>query len=251
MSAEARQRAAKSVRSRVPKASNVLANEIRRRVVLERLPAGAELPNEAEMIETSGFSRATVREALRLLEADGLVTIKRGPRGGVEVAHPDTGHVTRSLALMLALSEAPVRDLFAYRQALEPTAAAIAAVAATEEQRASLLKIARPDTARAVAHNVEFHLLLAEATGNEFFRVSLNAMHQIIEWHSTEEGLAVSELDHAVAAHRRIAEHISSGNAQAAERAMRKHISAFARIMEENGRLDTPIIQRSGLSSWT
>jgi len=239
------------VRPRVPKASNVLANELRRRVLLERLPVGAVLPNETQMIETSGFSRATVREALRLLESDGLVTIKRGPRGGVKVAHPDTGHVTRSLALMLALSEAPVRDLFAYRQTLEPAAAAIAAVAATDEQRAQLLEIARPDPSRAVAHNVDFHLLLAEATNNEFFRVSLNTVHEITEWHSTDEGLAGSELDAAVAAHRRIAAHVSACNAAAAERAMRKHISIFEKIMGDHGRLDTPIIHRSGLSSWT
>ena len=59
-----------SVRPRVPKASTVLANELRRRVLLERLPVGAELPNETQMIESSGFSRATVREALRLLESE-------------------------------------------------------------------------------------------------------------------------------------------------------------------------------------
>ncbi len=240
-----------SVRPRVPKASSVLANELRRRVLLERLPVGAELPNETQMIESSGFSRATVREALRLLESDGLVTIKRGPRGGVKVAHPDTGHVTRSLALMLALSDALVRDLFAYRQTLEPAAAAMAAVSATEAQRAQLLDIARPDPGRAVAHNVDFHLLLAEATNNEFFRVSLNAVHEITEWHSNDEGLAGSELQAAVVAHRRIAEHIAAGNAAAAERAMRKHISVFEAIMDAHGRLDTPIIHRSGLSSWT
>jgi GntR family transcriptional repressor for pyruvate dehydrogenase complex len=240
-----------SVRPRLPKASNVLANELRRRVLLERLPVGAELPNEAQMIASSGFSRATVREALRLLESDGLVTIKRGPRGGVTVAHPDTGHVTRSLALMLALSDAPVRDLFAYRMTLEPAAAAMAAASATDDQRAALLDIARPDPGREVAHNVDFHLLLAEATNNEFFRVSLNAVHEITEWHSTDEGLAGSDLQAAVTAHRRIAEHISVGNASGAERAMRKHISVFESIMDDHGRLDTPIIHRSGLSSWT
>lgn len=229
----------------------MLANEIRRRVLLERLPVGAVLPNEGRMMTETGFSRATVREALRLLESDGLVSIKRGPRGGVAVAHPDTGHVTRSLALMLALSEAPVRHLFAFRQTIEPAAAALAAVDASEEQCARLIEIARPDPTRAVAHNVEFHLLLAEATNNEFFRVTLNALHEITEWHSSDEGLEGADLDAAAKAHRRIAEHISNRNAAGAERAMRRHIAVFEQIMERYGRLDAPIIRRSSLHSWT
>jgi GntR family transcriptional regulator, transcriptional repressor for pyruvate dehydrogenase complex len=235
---------------KVPKASSVLANEIRRRILVERRPVGSELPNEAQLIEESGFSRATVREALRLLEDDGLISIKRGAQGGIKVARPDASPVSRSMAMMLALSDTPMRHLFAYRLILEPAAAAIAAVAANDEQRDRLLALATPSPADPVIHNVNFHLVLAEATDNEFFKVSLHAMHELNEWHSHNEGLSSTELSATVTAHARIAEHISKGNAVGAERAMRRHIEVFQEVMEAHGRLDAPVMRDPRVASW-
>src|SRR5690606_35845825 len=113
--------------TRVPKASDVLANLIKVRVLSEGLGAGARLPSEPELIEQYQFSRGTVREALRMLESDGIVHIRRGPRGGIEVATPDVHHVTRSLAVLLAFDGTPVSDLLDFRLIVEPAAAAIVA----------------------------------------------------------------------------------------------------------------------------
>src|SRR5690606_19768366 len=109
---------------RPPKASVMLAADIRAHILGHGLPPGSALPSEPQLVSETGLGRATIREALRLLEAEGLITIKRGPHGGVTVRRPDVSRLSRSLAPILTLSEAPLRDLFVFRKAVEPQAAA-------------------------------------------------------------------------------------------------------------------------------
>ena len=226
----------------VPKAAHLLADDLRRYIIANHLAVGAGLPSERELIEQSGFSRGTVREALRQLEAEGLITIQRGPAGGISVAHPDTDQVTRSFAVMLALSEATLRHLFEFRETLEPAAAALAAQRATEGQRAELLEEAARYPESQVAHNADFHLCLAAATNNEFYRVTLSALLEITVWHSLEDKLSDEELLAAVRAHRRIAQHIVDGDADGARASMLRHLQGFRDLMDRKGRLDEAIV---------
>ncbi|HLK16425.1 MAG TPA: GntR family transcriptional regulator, partial [Fimbriimonadaceae bacterium] len=156
------------------KVSDVLAREIRNLILGKRLQANTPLPSESEWIAQTGYSRATVREALRLLESDGLISIKRGPGGGIRVSHPDVGHATRTLGIMLALSNATLRDLFEVRKLLEAKAAEVAATAATAEQREKLLEVSE---AKSFETEVDFHRLLAECTGNDLFSLILASLH--------------------------------------------------------------------------
>ncbi|MFF0081775.1 FadR/GntR family transcriptional regulator [Streptomyces canus] len=71
----------------VPKASDVLAAEVRERILSGELPEGSALPPERQLVEQTGLSRATVREALRILEVEKLLRIRPG-RGGGGVAPP-------------------------------------------------------------------------------------------------------------------------------------------------------------------
>ena len=80
---------------------------------------GTELPVEAELIRQEGVSRSTVREALRILEHEGLVTTRRGG-GGAFVTTPDARQTARSLAALLSVSQAHLRDLFEFRRLVEP-----------------------------------------------------------------------------------------------------------------------------------
>lgn len=231
--------------ARVPKAANVLADDLRRHILMERLPVGAVLPSEPELVDSTEFSRGTVRQALRLLESEGLITIKRGPSGGIRVSRPDVTHVTRSFALMVALSDAPLADLFALRLALEPAAAALAAQAASDEQREGLLELATEEPDRQIEHNVDFHVALAGATNNELFRVALSSMMELTLWQSQGDDLRGEERGLAVAAHRKIARLVAAGDAARAERATRRHVEAFRELMASQGRLDRPIVRRA------
>jgi GntR family transcriptional repressor for pyruvate dehydrogenase complex len=227
-----------------PKAAEVLASDMRAMIIGQGLPAGTRLESESELIERSSLSRATVREALRLLEADGLIRVRRGPHGGITVRHPDPSHISRSLATMVALAQAPLRQLFDFRLAVEPAAAAAAAVAATDEQR-ELLRQSMKATHDGVPESVDFHVLVGEASGNALYHMILAALHDVLQWHVELEALSADKWGQTHKAHTRIARAIIDGDARRAESTMRRHLEVFRAHMDESGRLDAPIIPRS------
>ncbi len=237
-------------RQRIPKASDLLADALRRQVLGESLAEGTSLPSESELVEQWQLSRATVREALRLLETDGLIRIKRGPGGGITVARPDPSHITRSLALLLSLDQAPLRDLFAFRKLVEPAAAQLAAKRADHEQKALLAKVADVaegagvDRDKLPSDRVDFHMLIADASGNELLKVVHAAVQDVVRWHADEERLTPTDLEAVDRAHRSIARHILAGKGEAAAGVMLRHLDRFEQRMRELGRLDQPIIPR-------
>lgn len=227
-----------------PKASELLAAGLRGDIIRRALPAGSRLPPEAELIARSGLSRATVREALRLLDADGLIEVKRGPGGGITVRHPDPSTLSHSLVTMVALADVPLRELFEFRLVVEPAAAAAAAGALDESAAAELVRTVEEGEGTAAAL-VDFHLLVARASGNAFYDLILAALHGVLEWHVELESLAAEKWEDTRSAHGKIARAIASGDPRKAERAMRRHIEEFMATMEKAGRLDEPILPRS------
>lgn len=227
-----------------PKASELLAAGLRGDIIGRALPTGSRLPSEAELISRSGLSRATVREALRLLEADGLITTKQGPGGGISVRHPEPSNISHSLVTMIALAEVPMRQLFEFRLVVEPAAAASAAAALDEETASRLVRGTQEgeDTAEGF---IDFHLLVAQASGNAFYHLILAALHDVLEWHVELESLAIADWEETQSAHTKIARAIASGDPRKAANAMRRHIEQFMETMEEAGRLDQPILPRS------
>lgn len=232
-------------RSSLPKASTLLANHLREEIVRGRLAVGVNLPNEVELGEKTGYSRATVREGLRLLEAEGLIVTRRGPHGGVQVSRPDIAQSTRSIAVLLALSDAKLRDLFLFRQHLEPEAARLAASAATPEQIDGLLR-ATDQQDEPLSELVSFHALIADACGNEFYRVMVKIILEIAAWHTPEEGLDAADLASAHANHRKIAEHIAAGRGDEAASMMLRHMCAFESLVDAKGNLDLPVVRPRG-----
>jgi DNA-binding FadR family transcriptional regulator len=230
---------------RLPKAAEVLADELRGRILRESTPAGTQLTTEAELIEEHGFSRGTVREALRLLEVEGLIAIRRGPRGGVSVARPDLSQVSRTLSLLFTLDATPLSDFFAFRKLVEPYAARLAATTANEQARRRLVAFAEATADDDSARAINFHGVLAECADNEILRVILVALHDVLDRHVRLEVIDEREVSTVVEVHRRIARAIMDGQPDAAERLMRRHLEAFEALLEEQGRLDQPIVPRS------
>src|SRR4051794_8984418 len=109
------------------KASTLLANELRTLIVRGRLPEGAPFTSELDLIAQSGLSRATVREAIRLLETEGLLVARRGPGGGLRVGKINLQSAVQTIAVHLATSEATLGDMFAFRRLLEAEACRLAA----------------------------------------------------------------------------------------------------------------------------
>ena len=79
----------------VPKAADVLADTLREQILNGRLGVGSLLPNERELSERAGLSRTSVREALRILEVEGLIATRTGRNGGSEVVRPTSATLER------------------------------------------------------------------------------------------------------------------------------------------------------------
>lgn len=227
---------------RTRSASKQLAGFLSELIIRDGLAAGTQLGSESDLAEATRLSRGTVREALRFLEADGLIKIVRGAGGGATVAHPDSDHLSRSFALLMAMTGTPLADLMEFRRVIEPAAAGLAAERATPEQVEQLLELAdHPES----PHVTRFHLRLAEATNNDLFRHLLRVPHKLLEW-QPEELICEDDRHDASRAHRAIANAILNGDAEGAVRAMDNHLAAYEAALGHSAEL--PIVPRS---QWT
>lgn len=229
---------------RPPKASVMLAGELRARILGEGLEPGTELPSEVDLTRQSGLGRATVREALRLLESEGLIIIRRGAQGGIEVTRPDPSQLSHSLAPILTLSEAPLANLIDFRMMIEPAAARLAAENATAEQLERLLELAAHGPSGGYRNEVAFHVELAECAHNEFVRVMMIVPHDLLWLHLGGEAITDDDVREANRAHLRISRAVAQGDGADASEAMRKHLESFRTRMGRLGRLDQPIVPK-------
>lgn len=110
-----------NMRIRVPKASEIVADQIRAHIVRGDLDEGGFLPPESVLLETLGMSRPTLREAFRILEAEGLISLVRGSRTGAKVHKPSVDLVSRYAGYVLESQGTTVADLYQARLAIEPT----------------------------------------------------------------------------------------------------------------------------------
>lgn len=240
-------------RLRAPRASEVLAERIRRQIMSESLPAGALLPATDELMETHGVSRATVREAMRLLEAAGLIRVRRGRDGGIQVERPAPRLITRTLASGLYFEKSTVAELFEARLLLEPYVARRAAENANSTA-VQALKAAFVQTqgsgSRTMEQGVDFHSLVGRASGNSVLMFLTEALVQLIRFHTRIVHLPASELGTMEDVHLRIVDLIARGDADGAGKVMRHHIEGIRDFtQQQHGDLEhLPILE--GASSW-
>jgi DNA-binding FadR family transcriptional regulator len=170
--------------SRKAKAAEITARRIVDRIVGEGLREGDPLPNEAAMLRDLAVGRPTLREALRLLETQGVLSIRPGPGGGPVVRRPDPGDLAGTMTLLLETLQATMDEALTAWAAVEPVVARLAAENATDAQVAALDERVRRMRAAAAdpafyAENAAFHRLLAEAAGNTVLLITLETIARV------------------------------------------------------------------------
>jgi DNA-binding FadR family transcriptional regulator len=217
-----------------------LASLIRRTILVQGLRAGDPLPSEAELIAEHGISRPTVREAIRILDAEGFVEVRIGRTGGLRVAEPKPEVLGERLATQLAMRATTVHSLLEFRVVVEPVAAALAAQRASSDQIRMLRDAVHAPSAE---EELDFHLFVADATQNELLRVLLRAVHTGLREHRIYQAPA-TEADAAAGrrAHRRLFDAIADRDADKAEQLMRKHMQAVEQVLRRAGGLHEPLI---------
>src|ERR1700752_296139 len=111
----------------LPKMADIVAADLRRQIIDGELREGDPLPPEDQLMGHAGVARTTVREALRILESEGLLIVRRGARGGARIRTPSVSNVARYIGLVLQCEGATLRDVYDARLMLEAPAAGLLA----------------------------------------------------------------------------------------------------------------------------
>jgi DNA-binding FadR family transcriptional regulator len=223
---------------RADKISEILARQIVRDLARERLESGAMLPPEAAMLRRLQVGRASLREALRILEVYGLITIKPGPGGGPIVHAPTSREFARTACFYFNVCGATLHDLLEARRSLEPLLARLAATAQNSAAINSLMEaVAAAETAlesedvgRWRRHSMEFHGLVAAASGNSILDLYGRSLRDIFNDRVAERVMGTGDRAYVDEEHRAIATAIASGQPDDAERLMAAHMNTFTEI---------------------
>ena len=202
-----------------------------------RLRPGDALPSERELTESFGVGRSSIREALRMLESQGVITSVNG--GTFAVAHV-SNPLNSSLHLVFALDDQTgVHDLFELRRVIDCEAAALAAVRRSDEHLAQMalamdeMVRALPAHGEAFVHAVlRFHLASGEATGIRLILYAMQAARDVVRQALLSVVTVPQSPESAVVEHRGVYEAIRSGNPDWARNAMREHLERVERDAE-------------------
>jgi DNA-binding FadR family transcriptional regulator len=222
----------------LPKKAIVIADAIAEEIFEKSLPAGTPLATEAEMLNEFQVGRATLREALRLLEAEGLIVVRAGSNGGAVVGRPSLDRLARLLSMMFAVSGTTIGEVVAARRLFEPELCSLAAENADDDDLArleSLIEQSRAaidDPRRSVELSAEFHTAVAVAGKNRaltaFWLTSSSILSQQVG-----VGYHRADLQDALRAHEKIFSAISRRSPQQARSAMTKHMEAVFDYLEQ------------------
>jgi GntR family transcriptional regulator, transcriptional repressor for pyruvate dehydrogenase complex len=234
---------------RVPKASDVLANELRERILSGEFPEGTGLPAERELVAQTGMSRTTVREALRILEVQGLIRIRAGRTGGAFVQQPGEDAMANTVNLLIRGRQIHLADLLQTREALEPFCARLAADSRTDEDLESLdeanerIAEASEGLTDFLDANVDWHVAVARASHNEILSGLMVALSRAIYAATDDETFVDAEVRRtAVRAHTTITQAIRDRDPDAAQRRMTRHVHSYAdAVLEREPRRDIAV----------
>jgi DNA-binding FadR family transcriptional regulator len=209
--------------------SEAIARDIVRRIGAERLPPGTQLPPEAKMLEEYRVGRGSLREALRILEVHGLISIKPGPRGGPTVDQVHTRNFGRMASLFFQMDGVTFRELIEARLIMEPILARRAAERAEPELVAELARFdhaGRTDEDY-LRHALDFHQVVALMSGNRIMSLFGQSIADVVHDRVNDSLYPKSRRREVLAAHGRIARAIAAGDADLAERLMREHMEDY------------------------
>lgn len=220
-----------------PRAHEYVAEQIRRVILLRAVAPGGRLPYEQELATALGVSRSTITHALRLLEHEGLVEVRRGRGGGVFCVGVNADGGDPEVIAALRLERATIEAAAELRAVVEPEIARLAAERAAPEQLAELAELngemrsAEGDDHHFMRADTRFHLTLAVAAASpmladavERARLALSqaleALPESAAWH-----------DRSVEQHARLLAAMEARDATHAAAAMARHVEDTNRAL--------------------
>ena len=234
-----------------PRLAEMVAGMLRDRILTGGLRDGDSLPRQEDLLEEFAVSKPSLREALRILESEGLITVRRGNRGGAVVHAPQAHNAGHTIGLVLKAQKVPLDDLRDALNYLEPLCASLCA-GRSDRRRAVLPRVraAHEATLAAVDDAMEFtrlarrfHEELVDTCGNETLKLVVGALESL--WSGQEEAWAERATQsggfpgrkrrlEGIRAHERLIELIEAGDTVAIAEVARKHLRAAQRYALSN-----------------
>jgi DNA-binding FadR family transcriptional regulator len=235
---------------RAPKTGELIASHLRRQIVRGELRPGETLPAEAILMEQFGVSRPTLREAFRILEAENLISVRRGSRGGARVIAPDASAAARYVGLLLQMQGTTINDVYEARMISEPTCARLLAHNHTDADIEKLTAVVEDLTAEVDARmpfipdphtwsrlTYRFHELILEGCGNKTMAIQGAVLADIVATHlrtkiaQRDESDTVERFQRVIRSYTTFIGLVKASNAAGAEKHWRSHMEAAAQYL--------------------
>lgn len=221
------------------RAPSLLADRLRELILTGTFPSGELLPSERDLVADSGLSRGSVREALKILETEGLVEIRPGRSGGALVTAPSRDSLVRTVQVFIRANSIDLKTLLDCRIAVEPMMARLAAQHRTPEQMDEIWQLHRAvaetieDVATYRPANFALHMAIVKAGRNEPLCALMQAISGPV---LVERGFAQMTTPEirkvAVKEHEGICRAIENRESEEAARLMLDHLSLYARMLK-------------------
>jgi DNA-binding FadR family transcriptional regulator len=238
---------------RSPKLAHLVAEQLRADIASGKIGSGDTLPSEAELLNQFGISRPTLREALRVLESETLIQLRRGSRTGARVLGPSVKAIAQRSALYLAVGATTLGELHQVRSLLEPSIAGLLArrskrdfVRALEqsvERQAAALAAADFDAV--LEHINEYHDLLIGLSENKVYILFAGILQEIsrrlqpqillVADRRGQRAAFTKSCATAVNVYRELTRLIAAGKSAEVEKKWRSHMDRVARYLDESG----------------
>lgn len=227
-----------------------LAHDLLRRILRGEFDHDGMLPSERQLCTTYTVSRSVVREAIKWLNARGIVTTTNGV--GAIINRDMTASTVEAMMLAFHYGDVRVRDLVDTRIVLEPKIAALAAIHATPEQIAQMyaacdameqLDVSAGADQAALNYNqanVDFHLQISRASRNPVLTILVDLLIGVVWRHerTANQVIGLPRYLKTAAEHRHIVDAIAQRDAEAARTAMTMHLDITQRLLRDNAHLD-------------
>jgi GntR family transcriptional repressor for pyruvate dehydrogenase complex len=216
--------------------SEAIVDQIRTLIRSEQLRPGDRLPSERDLGDRMGVSRVTVREALRVLEAGGLIEIRVGARGGAFVTAPTSSRIGSGLADLISLSPLTAAEVTEARQVVELGIIPLVIERATDDDIAELRAMVQ-DHQQALkrgeyvmAMSAAFHVRVAACTHNGAIEMLVHSFHGPLLMSLQEAQVAAPLMGHrGTTEHRDFVEALAARDVARAEEIMTVHLQRTAR----------------------
>jgi GntR family transcriptional regulator, transcriptional repressor for pyruvate dehydrogenase complex len=218
------------------------------RIIEADLRPGSSFGTEAELLEQFDVSRPTLREGLRILESQGVLKLRPGPRGGIIVSKPTIDVLVHTLSVYLRLNNVPFAEILRTRIAMEPALARDAALYGSAEDFDEMertierLEAAGDDGEVVYRENRNFHDAIARAARNPVLELFWSTIRVLASGEGAGLKYSTRNRQHIISSHKTILEACRRRDADTAQRVMSNHLGELDVLLKARfqDQLDEP-----------